>query len=301
MRSDLDIESLWSVFACPQCSGRLEKTDFGAMCTSCTTEFRQTEHGQLDLRLKKEKKIIVNFVISPSFEPDETVFDFLPLNSTSESKINLEAFSPMSKEISSYVPIPISKNSLMLDLGCGDAKHRSNFEQAGFNYVGLDYCSENATLLGDAHALPFKDESFELIFSRSVFEHLQYPFVAMNEAYRVLKRNSRFFGSIAFLEPFHGRSFYHPTHYGLLNYFKHAGFSVQHISPNPKWDVLTAQASMALFPKLPNAISIALVSPLRLTHKVYWKIGHFLEPDQSNELTRLLWTTGSYEFVATKN
>jgi hypothetical protein len=69
------------------------------------------------------------------------------------------------REIASYIPRPRSKTSMMLDLGCSHAKHRPSFEHAGFKYVGLDYDSKEATLLSDAHALPFKDESFEFLFS----------------------------------------------------------------------------------------------------------------------------------------
>jgi SAM-dependent methyltransferase len=244
---------------------------------------------------------LVSTVVTPFFEADEAVFCFLPMDSNLKDPTNLQELKSMSKELPSYIHKPFTKGGLMLDLGCGDASYRLNFEHLGFNYVGLDYSSEQATLLGDAHALPFKDESFELVFSRSVFEHLQYPFVAVDEAYRVLKPNCRFLGSVAFLEPFHGRSFYHPTHFGLFNYFKQAGFSIEYISPNPKWDVLTAQAAMSLFPKLPRSISNASVFPLKLTHKAYWKLGNLFYPSQCNELTRLLWTTGSYEFVVRKN
>ena len=188
----------------------------------------------------------------------------------------------------------------MLDLGCGDARYKQNFERAGFKYIGIDYCSKEATFLGDAHALPFKDESFDFLFSRAVLEHLQYPFVAMNEAYRVLKRQSKFLGTVAFLEPFHGRSFYHHTHYGLMNCLRQAGFRVEHISPNTEWDVLTAQASMSLFPKMPLSLRKVLIFPLRALHKAYWKTGHLLNPIQSDEKTRLLMTAGSFLFIASK-
>ena len=104
---------------------------------------------------------------------------------------------------------------------------------------------------------------------------------------------------MAFLETFHGGSFYHHTHYGLLNCLEHAGFTVEHISPNTSWDALTAQASMALFPGMPNTLARALVLPLRAIHKVYWKIGHSFNP-QAREITRLLWTAGAFMFVASK-
>ncbi len=293
------MEFLKSVLACPQCSSTLlVETNAGIKCTSCNTQFEETENGQIDFRLKREKKVSVPFVISPSnYTPNEDLFKVLPLNLKRKNDVGKPTF--LSKEMASYIPRPSSKASMMLDLGCGDTRHRSNFEQMGFKYVGLDYDSQEATLLGDAHALPFRAESFEFLFSFAVIEHLRFPFVAIDEAYRVLKHGSRFIGSVAFLEPFHGQSFYHHTHYGLLNCLEHAGFSIDYISPNTSWDVLTAQASMGLFPKLPKPLAKALVFPLRMLTKVYWKAGHLLNP-QVKEITRLLSTAGAFLFVASK-
>jgi SAM-dependent methyltransferase len=289
-----------NILACPHCGGFLEKIPLGAKCCSCQSEFSQNAIGQLDLRLKKPKKLSVSFQIAPSFEVDAKVFDFLPMDLTESNTSKIGTLDFMSRELPSYVHDSFSGRGLMLDLGCGDTKYRTFFEQLGYAYVGLDYGSDCATFLGDAHVLPFKDESFELLFSRSVFEHLQHPIVAVNEAYRVLKRNCTFIGSIAFLEPFHGNSFYHPTHYGIYNYFKQAGFEIEHISPNAKWDVLTAQANMALFPKMPKRLANLCVFPLKLANKTYWKIGQLFKQDGSSDLNRLLWTTGSYEFVVKK-
>jgi ubiquinone/menaquinone biosynthesis C-methylase UbiE len=154
-------------------------------------------------------------------------------------------------------------------------------------------------MLADAHALPFKNESFDFVFSRAVLEHLRYPFLAMNEVNRILKPNSKFIGTVAFLEPFHENSFYHHTHLGLLNFLEQAGFKAEHVSPNAKWDVLRAQAQMSLFPKMPVILSQTLVAPLRSLHKVWWKFGKKLNPE-ADELKRLLWTSGSLMFVASK-
>jgi SAM-dependent methyltransferase len=293
------IDFLWSILACPQCfSSPLVRTNTGVKCTSCNTQFEETGNRQLNFRLKREKKVSIPFFISPrNYEPDEDLFNVLPLNENHENSIVTPHF--LSKEMASYIPRPSSKASIMLDLGCGDTRHRSNFEQAGFKYVGLDYDSKEATLLGDAHALPFRNESFEFLFSFAVLEHLRFPFVAIDEAYRVLKHGSRFIGSVAFLEPFHGQSFYHHTHYGLLNSLEHAGFTVNCISPDTSWDVLNAQASMSLFPKMPKSLAKALVFPLRTISKLYWKTGRFMNP-QAKEITRLLCTAGAFMFVALK-
>jgi len=295
-----DLEFLWSIIACPQClSTLLVKKNTDIKCTSCNTQFEKTENGQLDLRLRREKKVSAPFIISPAcYKPNEKLFNIM--KSDFNSKTSIADPNSLSKELASYIPNPSSNASLMLDLGCGNSRHRSIFEQVGFKYVGLDYDSEKAMLLGDAHALPFINNSFEFLFSFAVLEHLRFPFVAMNEAYRILKCGGRFIGSVAFLEPFHGQSFYHHTHFGILNCLEYAGFNVERISPNASWDALTAQASMCLFPRMPKSITNALIFPLRAIHKAYWKIGHLINP-QSKEITRQLWGAGAFLFVASKN
>jgi SAM-dependent methyltransferase len=288
---------LWTILACPQCLQPLEETEKGVCCRSCNTHYSKTENGQLDLRLKTNKKVIASFTLTRSFTFNNEKIHILLENPNKEGDFGIPY--GITKELATYIPKAPSNNSLMLDFGCGDTRHKPHFTKAGFTYVGLDYASNQATLLGDAHAMPFKNESFDFVFSRSVIEHLQYPFLAINEVYRVMKPNSKFIGSVAFLEPFHGNSFYHSTHIGLLNYFENAGFTVEHISPHPTWDVLTAQASMSLFPKMPNMVSRTLVTPLRSLHKFWWRIGKYVNPEGS-ELTRMLWTAGSFMFVVLK-
>ncbi|MGH2403025.1 MAG: class I SAM-dependent methyltransferase [bacterium] len=97
-------------------------------------------------------------------------------------------------------------DALALDLGCGETFHRPACEHAGYTYVGLDHASDQATVLGDAHALPFKDNSVDFILSLAVFEHIRYPFVAIPETHRVLRPGRPFIGTVAFLEPYHGAS-----------------------------------------------------------------------------------------------
>jgi SAM-dependent methyltransferase len=288
----------FDALACPYCLGSLELIGKGVFCASCNTIYPNTEIGQLDLRLRRNKEVAVSFLLTSSSSLiDNRVFHIL--HSHEDIHCDLKLSNDTTEELTTYIPKARSNSSLMLDLGCGDVSYKSSFIHAGYKYVGLDYSSKVSELLGDAHALPFKDETFEFIFSRAVLEHLRYPFLALDEAYRVLKPGCRFIGTVAFLEPFHGRSFYHHTHLGLLNGLEHAGFQVEHISPNPKWSVLYAQAQMSLFPKMPSALSRAVVFPLQKMHEAWWKIGRSFNPE-ATELTRLLSTTGSLIFIASK-
>lgn len=67
---------------------------------------------------------------------------------------------------------------------------RKGLIPAQLEYVGLDILpGENVDLVGDAHELSllFPSESFDAIFSMSVFEHLMMPWKAVIEMNRVLK------------------------------------------------------------------------------------------------------------------
>jgi SAM-dependent methyltransferase len=188
----------------------------------------------------------------------------------------------------------------MLDLGCGNTVHRAACEHAGFEYVGLDYDSAAAPILGDAHALPFRSESFEFVLSVAVLEHLRFPFVMMREVYRVLQPRGVFIGTVAFLEPFHGDSFYHHTHLGTYNSLREGGFRIQHICPSDTWSVLTAQANMGLFPRMPHLLSRSLVMPVQMMHRIWWRLGSLVSA-KSSEKARITSTTGSFTFIAHKD
>lgn len=287
------------VLLCPQCMGPLTFLECEVTCADCKSCYKLTSSGALDLRLQKKKMYQYEFDLGVPLLPESGFhFDLLPLNSKPEVDFyNVDVPHHLSKEIMSYFPRAKTDNSLMLDLGCGSGLHQRVCEHAGFEYVGLDYNSEEAHILGDAHSLPFKDRSFEFILSIAVLEHIQFPFVMMKEAYRVLKPNGIFIGTVAFLEPFHGDSFYHHTHLGTYNSLRQGGFEIEYISPSNKWSVLIAQAHMGLFPRMPRTLSKMLVMPIFLIHKLWWKIGGLINK-KATEVKRITHTTGVFTFIA---
>ncbi len=69
---------------------------------------------------------------------------------------------------------------LSLDIGCGPR---------AIGNVTLDISREfKPTVIGDAHFLPFTNESFDVTLSSHVIEHLEEPLQALNEIMRVTKK-----------------------------------------------------------------------------------------------------------------
>ena len=114
------------------------------------------------------------------------------------------------------------------------------------------------------------------------------------EVFRVLKPGGVFIGTVAFLEPFHGNSFYHHTHLAAHSSLVAAGFSVERVAPNAKWPGLVAQATMdALFPKMPSVVGKGLVWPLLVVHRIWWYFGALVS-SRADDTARLVRNTGAF-------
>lgn len=294
-------DNIWHQLACSYCGNTLKKIDSGAECLNCGSEYQYTDSGSLDLRLKKPKKYTLEFDLgTPLFSGKEIQTNSLITNPRQEVDFsNISTPWHITKEVLSYFPKVKSPGNLMLDLGCGSAPHKEVCEHAGFEWVGVDYESPKAPILGDAHSLPFKNETFDFILSIAVLEHIRFPFVMMQEAYRVLKPHGKFIGTVAFLEPFHANSFYHHTHLGTFNSLQQGGFTIEQVAPSEQWSGLVAQANMGLFPKMPGFISKSMVYPIEILHKLWWKAGRLITPNSSKYI-RVRNTTGVFTFIASK-
>ncbi|MBI5840978.1 MAG: methyltransferase domain-containing protein [Chloroflexi bacterium] len=292
---------VWNNLICSYCGHGLEKIKDGAECTACGLQYKYTKSGALDLRLQRPKNYPLDFELGTPLLPNGG-FQFDPLQTNPAPEVDFSGVSVprhLTKEILSYFPRAKSKDSLMLDLGCGDAIHKQISEHAGFEWVGLDYEAPNAQILGDAHMLPFKDKTFDFILCITVMQYVRFPFVMMREINRVLKPGGKLIGTVAFLEPSHGTSFYHHSHLGAHNLLRYGGLTVERLAPSETWSSLKAQASMGMFFKMPRALAQAIVFPLELLHKLWW-LGGSLVTRKPLENTRIRHFTGSFTFVASK-
>lgn len=124
------------------------------------------------------------------------------------SVIYNEARTPITKypdQLAGYLinRFKLKPGDRLLELGCGRGDFVSAFKRAGLNCAGVD--REPASIPGievrkcdlSKDPLPFEDESFDVIYHKSVIEHLYQPDHIMDETYRVLKKG----GKLIFLTP----------------------------------------------------------------------------------------------------
>ena len=114
-----------------------------------------------------------------------------------------------------------------MDLGCGNGGNKKYLESLGFkNVISVDYYSADAEYLVDAHRMPFKSESFDMILTTQTLEHFYNPFIAFREMSRILKNNGMLLASGSFWESWHGSSCFHFTPGGLSLLCKFASLNL---------------------------------------------------------------------------
>ncbi len=106
------------------------------------------------------------------------------------------------------LPLPISKGATFLDIGCSWGRWCISAQRSGYAPTGIDpslgavmaakRVAKGAGLpidyvVGDARYLPFKENSFDVVFSYSVLQHLSHEHVekVLSEIGRVLKPGGR--------------------------------------------------------------------------------------------------------------
>ncbi|MFZ2652030.1 MAG: class I SAM-dependent methyltransferase [Burkholderiaceae bacterium] len=148
-------------------------------------------------------------------------------------------------------------------LGLGGGPFRVHPRIVNLNIAKL----AEVDVIGDAHRLPFADNSFDAAHCEAVFEHLPDPHIAAAELHRVLRPGAIGYICTPFMQAFHG----YPSHYqnftceGHKRLFERAGFQIKDAgaATGPAWALC---ANVSTF--------IATYSPkyLRLVLRAVWHV-----------------------------
>ncbi len=124
-----------------------------------------------------------------------------------------------------------------LDVGCGDRPYEYLFKKG--SYIGIDIEDSGRSLdlkkpdhFYDGETFPFEDESFDMVISTQVLEHVPNPQLILNEMARVCKTGGCIVISLPFVYPEHEEPFdyFRFTQFGIAELLKKAGLKIQSIS-----------------------------------------------------------------------
>ena len=89
----------------------------------------------------------------------------------------------------------------LLDVGSGRGEYLDNFLSLGIDAYGIDnaeraadfydYDVDRVKIADISEKLPYKTHSFDVVFAKSICEHLYYPERLCDECYRVLKKGGQ--------------------------------------------------------------------------------------------------------------
>jgi len=132
----------------------------------------------------------------------------------------------------------------LLDLGCGDGGTAKTLGPLVGRWAGVDIADSGEVLARPADAaadariasydglvLPYPAASFDIVYSRQVFEHVRHPEAVLREIERVLRPGGLFVGSTSSLEPYHSRSYWSYTPWGFACLCHDAGLAPCELRP----------------------------------------------------------------------
>jgi len=177
----MDVLSRITELACPECKGPLEGNE-KLYCKKCDVSY-EIEDGIAQMvrgdMVGFAKEIAVQDKVAIEYEQKRYQVDYA-------QKYHDWWTDQMLKRV--------NLSGRILDNGCGIGLLYEKIEAE--KIVGLDLSSEmlrharkfsDQLVLGNSQQLPFKDNSFDLVFCRSLLHHLPDPELAVKEIARVLK------------------------------------------------------------------------------------------------------------------
>jgi SAM-dependent methyltransferase len=113
-----------------------------------------------------------------------------------------------------------------LNVGSGDTRLHSSIINLDIQY------SPSIDCFGKAEYIPFKDSSFTFVMTQETLEHVQKPYLAIEEMYRVLQKQGILYCQLPFIIGYHPgpTDFWRFSKEGICELVEQAGFIVEEVA-----------------------------------------------------------------------
>lgn len=126
----------------------------------------------------------------------------------------------------------VGKRALNLGSGIGQFAGYLNPEIDLLN-LDIDFSKPNLHLVADAHRLPFSNESFDIVFSIAVLEHVRKPWIVSDEINRILRTGGYVVLELPFLNIIHDKH----------DYFRFTDKGIKSLFDEDRYEEVLAQVS----------------------------------------------------------
>lgn len=222
---------LWEekqILECPRDKGNLEKTNNkDLVCAKCRRVFAVQDNvplftaGQNSFeQYEEEIKTPLNRFKS-LLKKEPRLFAFLTHAIGSVSNFG----KPPQRAIRELFDGEDLKNKIIVNIGSGTKRIIPEV-------INLDiFPFKNVDIVADTRALPFQDNSVDMVITESTLEHVPHVHQAIREITRVVKPGGFVYASIPFIMPYHAspNDYIRLTHMGLQNEF--SGFETLEVKP----------------------------------------------------------------------
>lgn len=145
---------------------------------------------------------------------------------------------------------------IVLDLGCGrgDSVDLFRAHDPAIEWIGMDIAdsieavarrrTDARFVTFDGMVVPLPDDSVDVVYSSQVLEHVPDPKAHLREIVRVLRPGGVLIGSTSQLEPYHSRSYWNLTPFGLSILARQAGLELRELRPGIDGVTLTLRSHL---------------------------------------------------------
>lgn len=298
-------ESIWwnDLVRCPACKGQM------LTLNQCAEGHTFNSDGDTPRLIPTDISVAVNFTFTSdrSFMSDEVLLQIFEDPARPETEGLPHHLDIAHAQCLQGLP----QGTRVLEIGCGGGQSRPWFQQKGMQYVGTDISKTRvgeelrlyggADVLCDAHFLPFADESFDVVYSAAVFEHLACPLRAVQEVRRVLKPGGLMLSNASFMEPWHDHSYFHLSPLGAVELLTAGEMRPVKIWPSRNYSGFKAMAVMRSGSFNPNRFLGKLMHYLQESEDSLKAVARklFGRPPKSMILAKAI-SAGAIDWIAMK-